>query len=67
MNGDDTIRITIETGRLRESPLGSQFKARRTERQYVTVTEGDIAAGFVRGECIRGLNAALNKIDPRLR
>jgi hypothetical protein len=65
--GDDTIRIIVETGRLRESPLGSTFRVSKTARQYVPVTASDLDAGFVRGVCISALHKALSEVTEGLR
>lgn len=67
-SGDDSIRIIVETGKLRAHPqLGTQFSWSKSTRRYVNVSPSDFEAGFVRGQCIAALNEALNEITENLR
>jgi hypothetical protein len=55
------IRITVEVGERKDSPIGGTFIARRVEREYVTLRPEDFENRGVRTLCIEALHKAIDK------
>lgn len=65
---DDCIRITVEVGTTRATPLGGRsFRPTSRRVALVEVTASDMEAGGVRAECISQLNSSLGVLLPEMK